>query len=155
MIRSTLNLFLVPLLMTASLALGQTVEAGTPKEVDSVFEPTKRAIFLLDSGEAGTAWTEGAKVLQDKTPKPGFISGFKVMRGAAGEIKSRTFKGVGFLNDMPEGPRGRYAAVFFDTVFARVDAEEKLVFYNESGRWRLAGYFLSKRAYSGGKQSSK
>lgn len=110
-----------------------------------MFEPTKRAVFLIDKGDVGTAWDEASKILQDRTSRLIFISVLKGMRATAGEVKSRKFKDIGFLQDMPNAPRGRYAAAFFDTDFSRVKAEEKLVFYKDGTDWRLAGYFLSKR----------
>ena len=67
------------------------------------------------------------------------------MHAVTGEIKARQFREVGFLHNVEDGPKGRYAAVFFNVEFSRFKGEEKLVFYKEGMQWKLIGYFLTKR----------
>jgi hypothetical protein len=133
------------LVFFSSICLAQTFEAGSPEEQRSTVEPTKRAAHLLDSDQLGVAWDESARALQEKTGRLVFVLGIQTMRAAVGEVKTRKLKAVGFLNDLPEAPKGRYAATFFETEFNRVTAEEKFVFFQEGKSWRLAGYFINKR----------
>lgn len=138
--------FLIALVLLAlhSVGFAQHFEGGSQEETNSVADPAKRAMKLLDSGEMGQAWDESSKTMQDMTSRIAFIAAAKAMRAGVGGVKSRKFKAIGFLNDIPEGPKGRYAGAFFETEFSRMIVEEKYVFIKQGKSWRLVGYFLSK-----------
>lgn len=49
------------------------------------------------------------------------------------------------VNDLPDAPKGRYAAAIFDTAFERATVEEKVILRQQGTQWLLVGYFLSKK----------
>ena len=130
----------------AAYAATNVFEKGSAEESAAVAAQAQRRIKSLDAGEHGQAWDQAARPFQELTPRPVFIAGIKSMRGMVGEAKARAILGVGFTKELQDAPPGYYAAVVFETNFANANGvEEKLVFFNQNGQWRLAGYFLKKR----------
>lgn len=143
--------FILSLGTVANAAPNEFV-TGSAEDEAAVAAQTRKALTLLDAGEHGKAWDHAAKPFQDLTPRLAFIAGIKSMRGLVGDVKTRSFRAVGFTKELQHAPPGQYAAVFFETTFTNASAvEEKVIFFNQNGQWRLAGYFLKKRvSLSGG-----
>jgi hypothetical protein len=125
---------------------------GSAEENAAVAAQTRKVVELIDAGELGAAWDQGAKQFQEATSRLVFIASIRSMRGLVGDVKRRTLQGIGFTHELQDAPPGQYAFAFFETDFANADGvAEKVVFFNQGGQWRLAGYFVKKHVtLSGG-----
>lgn len=118
---------------------------GPAEDEAAVGLQVKEVLRLLDSGEADAVWDDASQTLQQSAPRAAFVARLKSMRGAVGELQDRTAKGIGFVTNMPDAPPGYYAGAFFESRFAQATVEEKVVFVRQDGKWRVSGYFMTKR----------
>ena len=100
-------------------------------------------LALLDAGEYGKAWDQGAKAFREKVTREQWIEGLPKTRGPLGTMKSRRAEFASFKPTMPGMPNGEYVTVRFSTNFEnREDAQELVSLVLENGVWRPLGFGL-------------
>lgn len=116
----------------------------TRGEDKDVIEASQRWLKLIDAGHYGDAWDGGAAPLKKAVTRKDFIEGIGQARKPFGAVKARTPGRFARAHDVPGGPEGDYALVFFDTRFTNgKTAQEQVIWLLESGdAWRVSGYFI-------------
>lgn len=97
----------------------------------------------VDTGTVEGTWSSLGTVLQQQSTEQVWADGIRSLRSTAGAVITRTRKSVRTTNDLPSLPAGEYAGVAFDTKFAGLQAEERVVLQKEGNRWKIIGYFLA------------
>ena len=69
-----------------------------------------------------------------------------------GALQKREPAAIGFNEQMPDAPAGKYALIEFASTFSTTTVREKVVFRNDDQQWRVVGYFFNKSVTFGGDQ---
>ena len=115
------------------------------QEAQSVKELAARAaaekwLALLDAGEYGKAWDEGAQLFRERVPRERWVESLPKDR-AYGRLKERRSEIASFRTSLPGAPDGEYVTVRFSSNFEKkADAEELMTLVFENGTWRALGY---------------
>ena len=118
---------------------------GGPEETAAVTDSARKVVDSLDAGTAGDCWDDASPALKQIVARERFVADMGAQRTAVGSLKDRRHLTVEFALDLPGRPRGRYARAEFESSFTRGTLEERLLFYNEDGKWLLAGYRWTRR----------
>ena len=74
------------------------------------------------------------------------------MRFGLGALQKREPAAIGFIEQMPDAPAGKYALIEFASTFSTTTVLEKVVFRNDDQQWRVVWYFFNKSVTFGGDQ---
>jgi hypothetical protein len=129
----------------SSPAVPDRLQEGLEGEQAAVAVAASELLLLIDSGKAGEAWEQASPVLKGMAGKATWIAGLGTMRLAVGDKLERQVKAVELVPRLDGAPPGEYAAMLIGTTFSRMRVEEKVFFQKHEGRWKVAGYFLSKK----------
>ena len=124
----------------------QVANAGTEAQEKEVRAAAKSVAALLDAGRYDDIWNQAGPILVAKTSKQEFSDYVLALRRPLGVAGSRKIKGFGFPSRLEGAPPGTYGLIAVDTDFANAKhVEEKFVFQQIDGQWKLIGYWLSKK----------
>lgn len=127
----------LPLPPTAGDARKQ--EAQSIKEV-AARSAAEKWLALLDAGEFGKAWDQGAKLFRERVPRARWVEQLPKDR-AFGKLVSRRAEISSYKTSLPGAPDGEYVTVRFVSSFdKKTDAEELLTLVYEGEAWRVLGY---------------
>jgi len=159
----TMNLLRFPitfaLIVVATATAAQMKSAPTPPAGGSVTMPSvdssnafkeiaaqavaEKWLALLDRGEYGKAWDEGARLFRERVTREQWIESLPTTRGPFGALKSRKVEAAAFKTSMPGAPDGQYVIVRFRSELeTKSNAEELMTLVYENGLWRPAGYLI-------------
>ena len=123
---------------------------GTTAQQAEAFEAAKAIVKALDRGAFDQVWEQSSETLKDSTFEAVFTKLMSATRGKLGQPAPRGAPRIGFSKKIDADlPDGDYSIVEVDTNFSGKVVTEKLVLTRESGRWKLAGYFMRTSASSG------
>lgn len=125
-------------------------DPGTPQQQQQVFDAALVFLELLDAGKAEMTWPVVSPVLQAKTSERVWVNGLKALRLGLGVLQKREPAAIGFIEQMPDAPAGKYALIEFASTFSTTTVKEKVVFRNDDQHWRVVGYFFNKSVTFGG-----
>jgi len=99
-------------------------------------------VALLDSGDYGSAWDNGAGAFRASMPRTSWADALAITRAPLGERVSLELRGVVFTTEAPAAATGRYVIATFASSFSKRERAEEIVTVQEDapGLWRLAGY---------------
>lgn len=101
----------------------------------------------IDSGNYKATWDGAGPELRDMTNEFMWTSTLKIARKTFVLLPGRKFEGGAFTTQIdPGGPVGEYAVMQFVARSGKLTATEKVVMQKEQGRWKIVGYFITKRA---------
>ncbi len=123
----------------------KTVSPGSKEQRMEVAKTADDFLVQLDAGAIDATWAQASPHLHKITSETMWTATLRTLRAGVGTFRSRTLKGAGFTDTIDGVPPGDYAAVAFDTEFTAFTVEEKVVLHKDDGRWKVVGYFLSKR----------
>ena len=123
----------------------KAVNAGSKEQQLEVAKAADGFLVQLDAGDVDATWAQTSPHLRKMTSESMWTASIRTFRAGVGEFRSRTLTGVGFTDTIDGVPKGDYVAVAFQTKFTTVTVEEKVVLHKDGGRWKVLGYFLSKR----------
>lgn len=128
-----------------AMAQGPAIPVFSQAELSATPSAVKNFLAHVDEGNYSEAWPMVSKYVRASTGSSVWTTGLRGLRSAAGPLKARRAVTAGPIptdDKMPAG--GRYFAIFYKSSFANFDAEEKVILSQESGDWKVVGYFLSK-----------
>jgi hypothetical protein len=100
----------------------------------------------LDAGEIAETWPLVAHNVQERADEATWTKVLGESREALGALRERALREYEYSEDVPEAPPGSYFVFDFESVFEAGDAVERVVCFLEGGeRWRVAGYFTTKK----------
>ncbi|MEZ5464145.1 MAG: DUF4019 domain-containing protein [Lysobacteraceae bacterium] len=143
--RHTSRILLVILLMLclAGGASAQTLtDPGTEAEQAATTRVAERVLQQFDNAQWDASWHgvgDHLRTLVSRDDWPKVVSG---LRGGLGDIQSRKPDTIGFSDDLPDVPPGRYGVLMFRSAFSNKAVREKVVLVWEDDVWKLAGYFV-------------
>lgn len=127
-------------------------DPGTPQQQQQVLDTAVVFLELLDAGKADRTWPAVSPVLQAKTSELVWVNGLKALRLGLGTLHKREPAAIGFTEQMPDAPAGKYALIEFASTFSTTTVREKVGFRNDDQQWRVVGYFFNKSVTFGGDQ---
>ena len=151
MLARLLSVLLTILLCVCSVQTRATdptgaIDTGTVSQQKQVFAAAKSVAKMFNSGEYAESWKLLAPLLQAKTTQQEwgkYVSALRTPLGAPGASK---VQGFGFTKTMADAPPGQYGIIGLETDFANIKGvQEKFVFQYEDKKWKLVGYWLSKK----------
>ena len=119
-------------------------DPGTPEHQRRVFEAAGRFIHLLDEGKVDETWTLLSPVFKAMTSEFVWSNSVKGLRLGLGTLKEHGPVSMGFTDQMPDAPAGRYAVVEFPSTYAVTSVKEKVVLREDGNQWLVAGYYVNK-----------
>lgn len=120
------------------------VDAGTGAQEREAAAAAKMFFNEMDADHMEETWVDAGPVLKASTNEQMWVATLRACRSAVGQAVHRKIKGFGFTHHLAHAPPGDYVAMVFNTQFADVTAEEKVVFQKDQDHWKVIGYFLSK-----------
>lgn len=124
--------------------------AGTETEQREAVKAARGYLEMIDRGEYKAIWRDAGPLLRDMTNETAFITTLKVMKKTFALLPGRKPKGLGFNTQVdPGGPVGEYVVVIFEAKVGNLTATEKVVMQKEQGKWKIVGYFITKRRQTG------
>ncbi|OPA86141.1 hypothetical protein BFW87_25680 [Pseudomonas fluorescens] len=130
-------------------------DPGTPQQQQQVFEAAGRFVHLLDDGKADETWALLSPVFKAKTSEFVWINSIKGLRMGLGTLKEHGSVSMGFTNEMPDAPAGRYAVVEFPSTFSTTSVKEKVILREDDSHWLIVGYFVNKSVVFGDQAKTK
>ena len=134
--------------LVASLpAMGQAPATPVFSQAELAATPSavKKFLAYIDGGDYSATWSMVSSDVSTSTGPSVWTTGLRGLRAAAGPLKARNAVAAGPVpTDDKMSPGGRYFAIFYESSFANIVAEEKVILSLEAGDWKVAGYFLSK-----------
>lgn len=116
-------------------------EAQTVKEL-AARAAAETWLALLDAGEFGKAWDQGAKPFRERVPRERWVEQLPKERNL-GKLVSRRAEVASYKPSLTGVPDGDYVSIRFSSNFEnKADAEELLTMAYEGGAWRVLGYGL-------------
>lgn len=133
---------LVALVGLLTLATGSAL-AQDPRATEA--QAAARAwLALTDAGNVQGSWKGGGKKFRDALDAESWDEALKKVRTPLGSVMGRSVLATRFPDSMPDGPKGEYAQILFDTNFSEVgQARETVTLEREpDGVWRVIGYYI-------------
>jgi hypothetical protein len=132
----------------------EPLNVGTEEQQKSVIAATRAVAKLLDASQFELVWDQSGPMLQAQASRTAFTTSIKAMRNTLGPAGRRKIKGFNFPKVI-DGVQGDFGLIGIETDFANAESvEEKFVFQKVGGRWRLAGYWLTKKVKFGANTSN-
>ncbi|MES2254470.1 MAG: DUF4019 domain-containing protein [Pseudomonadota bacterium] len=129
------------LLIAAPVALAQT---GVKRATSMTVSPDDRAkqwMTLIDDQNYADAYKQMSTTARGKIAAEAWTGNIRTMRMPLGAMSSRNLKDVKMSNTLPGMRDGQYAAVRYDSVFARKAAGvESVNLVMENGAWSVVSY---------------
>jgi hypothetical protein len=120
--------------------------AGTEAQQAEAFAAAKDIIHAIDRGEYSSVWGNSGELLKNSANEFVFTKMLEVTRGNLGKPEPRGRPRIGFTSKVDQNaPVGEYCVLEVDTDFDGTIVTEKLVLERVSGKWKLAGYFMSSK----------
>ncbi|OOG43237.1 hypothetical protein B0E52_09885 [Rhodanobacter sp. C06] len=113
---------------------------------EQVFAAAKSVAKMFNSGEYAESWKLLAPILKAKTTQQEWSKYVSTLRTPLGTPGASKVQGFGFTKTMADAPPGQYGIIELETDFANIKGvQEKFVFQYVDKKWKLAGYWLSKK----------
>jgi len=119
-------------------------DQGTEAQQRQVFEAAGRFVHLLDAGKADETWAILSPVFKANTSEFMWTNLVKGLRLGLGTLKEHGPVTMGFTDQMPDAPAGRYAVVEFQSKYSVTTVKEKVVLREDDSHWLIVGYFVNK-----------
>lgn len=119
-------------------------DPGTEQQQRQVFEAAGHFVHLLDAGKADETWAVLSPVFKAKTSEFIWTNSVKGLRLGLGELKEHGPVSMGFTDQMPDAPAGRYAVVDFQSTYSAATVQEKVILREDDSQWLIVGYFVNK-----------
>lgn len=119
-------------------------DPGTEQQQHQVFEAAGRFVHLLDAGKVDETWAMLSPVFKARTSEAMWTNSIKGLRLGLGTLKEHGPVSMGFTNEMPDAPAGRYAVVDFQSTYSATTVQEKVVLREDDSQWLIVGYFVNK-----------
>jgi hypothetical protein len=121
--------------------------AGTKEEQKGAVEAARGYLAQIDRGDYEATWDSAGPVLRDMTNEFMWTNTLKIARKTVVVLPGRKLEGGAFTTQIdPGGPAGEYAVMQFVGRSGKLTATEKVVMQKEQGKWKIVGYFITKRA---------
>jgi hypothetical protein len=122
-------------------------KAGTAEEQKEAAEAARGYLSQIDSGDYEATWRNAGPALRGMTSEFAWINTLKLARKTFAILPGRKIEGFGFTTQVDaNAPVGEYVLVQFVSRSGKLTATEKVVMQREHGKWKLVGYFITKRA---------
>lgn len=100
-------------------------------------------LALVDDGQFDKSWDNAAKAVQKTVSKDQWIKVLTDNRPKLGKLVSRNLKATRAATILPGAPKGEYVVVEYDTAFEHKKGVETITsMLDESGQWKVSGYFF-------------
>jgi len=120
---------------------------GTRSQNLEAFAAAKKIVHAIDREEYSGVWDDSSDILKESVSKFAFTKLLMTTRGNLGKPSPRGNPRIGFSSMIDRNaPTGDYCILIIDTDFNGTIVAEKLVMQRVSGKWKLAGYFMSSKA---------
>ena len=131
------------LLILAALLTPPAVHADEAKEAAAV-KAAEAWLALIDNAEYDKSWDEAAPVFKQAVPRNQWVQQIRTVRGPLGALKSRTLLGAKYTTEIPNGPKGEYVIMQFQTSFGNKENAVETVtpMLDDKGVWRVSGYYI-------------
>lgn len=130
---SVLFMFLYPMI----------VEKPDREKENLATESATRFLGLIDTGEYGKSWDEGASLLQQKIARDVWATQLARSRELTGKVVSREKSKAVYSTVAYESPDGQYIVITYKTQFQKQKLTETVtVMLDGDARWKVAGYFV-------------
>lgn len=119
------------------------LQPGNQAQQQEAFLAAKSIVHGLDRGEFDAVWDASSAQMKSMINKTMFTGVMSATRKNLGKPEPRGAPRIGFASRVDaDGPEGAYAVLWIETNFGGKAIAEKVVLVKESGRWKLAGYFM-------------
>jgi hypothetical protein len=154
-IAALLLILLVALLSACKVQVGtgaedEQVDTGSAIQQAEIRDAAKAVAAMFDDGRFAESWSLVGPILESQTSQEAWARHVATLRKPLGAAGKRTIEGFGFPKELEGAPPGEYGLIGVRTDFANAKSvEEKFVFQRVGGKWKLAGYWLSKKVTFG------
>lgn len=123
---------------------------GTPQEQAEAAVAARRFLEMIDLGDYEGTWGESGPALRAMSSEFAWKNTLKLTRAAFSAPPRREIEGFGFSTKIDHNvPVGEYVLVQFRNVSGKLTTTEKVVMQKDQSRWKIVGYFVTKRAVYG------
>lgn len=135
------------LALAFSLLISTPALAASAPTASITVSPDDRAkqwMILIDDQNYGEAYQQMGAAGREKATLASWAQEIRGAREPLGAVSSRTLKDVKMTKTLRGMRDGQYAAVRYDTGFARKAASvETVTLVLENGAWSVIGYFIT------------
>ncbi len=122
-----------------------THEAMSERLHSLAIEAGQEWLRLVDDGEYEKSWLAASPSLRDATSRGNWVWMLESLREPLGEVSARDVASVEVKTVLPDGSRGVFLVVEFDTSFKNGErAAEVVILCREAdGVWKISGYVIT------------
>lgn len=126
----------------STTATAAAVDPAQKEAIEAAVKAADAWLALMDGGQAGAAWEQGAALLQKAVGRSGWLDVGRTVRAPLGAVKERKVTAAAYTRDFPGAPPGEYVLIRYATDFAtRSGAVETVVpMRQRDGSWKVATY---------------
>jgi hypothetical protein len=123
---------------------------GTPQQQIEAEKSAREFLAMIDRGEFDRTWDLAGPALRDQTSKFTWTNMLKLTSKTLAGGSTRDLEGFGFSTKIDANvPVGDYVLVQFKGVSDRITTTEKVVMQRDQSKWKIIGYFVTKRSEFG------
>ena len=119
-------------------------DPGPESERQESLKAAEYFLILLDDDRVDESYEKLSPFLRDQTGIALWRTAIGGIRGVLGAPKSRALESLGYGEDLPDSPPGRYFIFEFATEFESGSVTEKVVIKLEPAGPKIGGYFVEK-----------
>lgn len=118
--------------------------AASAEEWQQVNAESQRIFAILDAGQYVSAWDVAAPRIKNGGKKDVFVKELQFSRKLVKDWHTRALIETRFHDALPNGGKGRFAAIYNEVECGRARCTEEMVLQHVDGGWMLAGYNVHK-----------
>lgn len=118
--------------------------AASAEEWRQVDAESQRIFAMLDSGQYLSAWDIAAPRIKKGGKQDVFVKELQSSRKLVKDWHTRALIETRFHNALPDGKKGRFAAIYSEVECGKARCTEEMVLQHVDGGWMLAGYNVHK-----------
>jgi hypothetical protein len=101
-------------------------------------------LALIDRGDSAESWNQAASLFKASVSREQWQDSLAAAQFPLGKPISRSLKSKQYAEELAGAPDGKYYVLVFETSFERKQqgTETVVPMIDESGEWRVSGYFV-------------